>query len=740
MMTTTAHPLPVPGTAADADADARAHLRGPWLLLARALWLAGLAASVTLYASAMSRNTDLRVLHFDRSPLLAEAWLIGIPWEWLELINSASMVAVYLAFPALSYAVGLLIFWRRSRDWMALLVALMLVTSVPFLTLLFYKVDEQVPLIWWARDFDMAVAFAAILFVPYLFPDGRFVPRWGWLAPTCGFVVVAAALTLDGLSSDVLVPTWLEHLQILPAVGVLVIGAASQVYRYRRLSTAAQRQQTRWILLGLCLSLPLLFASIYTESLAWGGWGGTQALPLAFRRVKAALDLIAYPALLLLPLTIGLAALRSRLWDLDPLVNRTLVWGALTALVVAAYALVVGALGLLSQTSGNTTIALLATGLIAVAFQPARERLQRAVNRLMYGERDDPYAVLARLGQRLETSLAPEAALPTIVRTVREALKLPYAAITVPRALPERPGGDQGAAPPAEEVVAAVGAPTPDPVALSLTYGAEPVGRLLLARRSADEPFSRADRRLLDDVARLASLALHAARLTTDLQRSRARLVTAREEERRRLRRDLHDGLGAELAALNLQVGALRPLILRDPAAGAARVPELQDEIRAAIGDIRRLVYGLRPPALDELGLVGALRARAGQYAAGDTGGAAAADDAAGVRVAVEAPAALPPLPAAVEVAAYWIVQEALTNVVKHARARAATVRLALADGALAVEVVDDGAGLAAGAPIGVGLRSMRERAEELGGACTIEPGPAGGARVVARLPLPREE
>jgi signal transduction histidine kinase len=349
----------------------------------------------------------------------------------------------------------------------------------------------------------------------------------------------------------------------------------------------------------------------------------------------------------------------------------------------------------------------------------------------MYGERDDPYAVLARLGRRLEASLAPEAALPEIVRTVRDALKLPYVAIAVSPPAARRPAEPGDETPAADEVVAAAGAAVPDPVAVPLAYAGEPVGRLLLAPRGPDEPFSPADRRLLDDVARLAGLALHAMRLTADLQRSRERLVTAREEERRRLRRDLHDGLGADLAALTLQVGALRPLIERDPAAAAGRVPGLQDDIRAAISDIRRLVYGLRPPALDELGLVGALRARAGQY----EGEAAAGETR--LRISVDAPATLPELPAAVEVAAYWIVQEALTNVVKHAGARAAAVRLAVEGGALAVEVADDGVGLPAGRGVGVGLRSMRERAEELGGACEIGPGPAGGARVAARLPLP---
>jgi signal transduction histidine kinase len=216
-------------------------------------------------------------------------------------------------------------------------------------------------------------------------------------------------------------------------------------------------------------------------------------------------------------------------------------------------------------------------------------------------------------------------------------------------------------------------------------------------------------------------------RLTADLQRSRERLVTAREEERRRLRRDLHDGLGPALASLTLKLDAARNLLARDPAATGALLLELKTQTQTAIADIRRLVYDLRPPALDELGLISAIR----EHAARDV-------SATGLHVSVEAPDHLPPLPAAVEVAAYRIALEAMTNVVRHAHARQCVIRLSLAD-ALQLEIMDDGLGLAAGRPAGVGLHSMRERAAELGGTCVIGPGPGGGTRVVARLPLSQD-
>jgi signal transduction histidine kinase len=216
-------------------------------------------------------------------------------------------------------------------------------------------------------------------------------------------------------------------------------------------------------------------------------------------------------------------------------------------------------------------------------------------------------------------------------------------------------------------------------------------------------------------------------RLTADLQRSRQRLVSAREEERRRLRRDLHDGLGPTLAALGLKLETARNRLRPDPQADAL-LADLAERTQAAVADIRRLVYALRPQALDELGLVGALR----QVASG-----APALRSGGRGVELEAPDRLPPLPAAVEVATYRIAQEALTNVVRHSYAQTCTIRLQLAGGGLRLSIDDDGTGLPADRRVGVGLTSMRERAEELGGTFGIEPRPGGGTCVQVLLPLP---
>ncbi|HEV8192666.1 MAG TPA: histidine kinase [Ktedonobacterales bacterium] len=494
------------------------------------------------------------------------------------------------------------------------------------------------------------------------------------------------------------------------AVFLLIAAVAALTWSYRVHRDVETRKKIRWIVFGalLCGIAALLL---------WDIPGVVLGRPLISAN---ALGLLILP----FPITIAIAILRYRLFDIDTLLNRTLVYGGLTGIIVGSYVLIVSALGALFEAHGNLLIALIATGVIAVLFQPLRSVLQRLVDRLLFGERDNPYAVLSHLGRRLETALAPEVVLPTIVETIVQALKLPAAVIEINEDDHSR-------------VAAAYGAQHTALNTFPLVYQSEIVGQLRVAPRAPDEPLTRADKRLLEDIAHQAGIAAHATRLTLDLQRSRERLVSAREEERRRLRRDLHDGLGPTLAGQELKVGAIRNLLTHDPAAADRLLLELSGEIETAIADIRHLVYALRPPTLDELGLVGALRAealRAGTQGVSRSGAAQQPR----LRVTVDAPESLPPLPAAVEVAVYRIASEALTNALRHAQASACRIHLTL-DDALHVEISDDGVGFAAERRTGVGLISMRERAEELGGTCTITAAPGQGVRVLATLPVKRE-
>src|SRR5215212_9973441 len=591
---------------------------------------------------------------------------------------------------------------------------------------------------WFSTLVDFTGLVLAGVLVMLLFPDGRLLSRrWQLVAWTAVLGAVLTALydafypgrvnpntyfenPFGFQGSYILGFTTFEFFWTSAVVGevlLLTSSLAALFSLFVRLHRAwgDERQQLKWFLYatvpaGLCFSFVLLSYIVFDFTYLVFG---TPLEP--FGQNEQEISYVGVFALLFVPVFTYIAILKYRLYYIDVVINRTLVYGALTACVAGIYVLAVVALGALFQAQGHLAVSLSATGLVAVLFQPLRSRLQRGVNRLMYGERDDPYAVTSRLGRRLEATLVPEAVLPTVVETIAQALKLPYAAILL------QDGNGYRTA-------ASYGSPRGESETLPLIYQREEIGRLVLSPRAPGEGFSDADRDLLEDLARQAEVAVHAVRLTADLQSSRERLVATREEERRRLRRDLHDGLGAQLAGLNVQAGALRRLIPRDPDAAEEVVVELREELRSAISDIRRLVYDLRPPALDDLGLAEALRRLAERY--GSEGEQ--------LRVLVDAPEDLPSLPAAVEVAVYRITQEALTNVARHARARTCVVRLAVKND-VALQIVDDGVGIPAQRSAGVGLSSMRERASELGGSCVVEPVPKGGTQVLVRLPLPKE-
>jgi signal transduction histidine kinase len=355
---------------------------------------------------------------------------------------------------------------------------------------------------------------------------------------------------------------------------------------------------------------------------------------------------------------------------------------------------------------------LIALLVVAATVWPVQGWLRHSIDRLVYDWHDDPYAVLSELGQHLDPAQAQNVReiVPTIASTIAATLRLPYVAIS---------SSLDG-----EPVTATHGRPPPgaELLAIPLAYRGAPIGTLHAAPRRPGEALSARDVRLLQDLARQVGIALHAAQLGESLQAARERLVTAREEERRRIRRDLHDGLAPTLASLRMQLGALRRQLREDPDAAEVLVDELRAEVRSATADIRRLVYDLRPPLLDEHGLAGALRAL-GRVLEPEV-------------LSLELPAELPPLAAAVEVAAYRIASEAVHNVARYAQATHCTLRLALEAGTLVLDVADDGVGLPAEATAGVGLASMRERAAELGGTLSITTGPAGGTRVTASLPV----
>jgi len=496
---------------------------------------------------------------------------------------------------------------------------------------------------------------------------------------------------------------WLRQWEIgalLLLCGLFIWAMFAIVGSYRKLTDPAQRKRVELLVVAFILSIFLTLIVGWIPSwLMRQPWSGWNMIPL-----------------FALPIALGLAAaiVFYRLLDIRVVIQRTLIWGALTTMVVAVYVAVVGTLSVLSQTQGNPLFALIATGLAAMLFQPLRERLQHGVTTLLYGEVDTPYEVVARLSKKLEAALAPQDALHTIVQTINDSLKVSYTAIELCQ---------DG------QYITTAECGTPEAVSANqwiefpLVYGSDTVGRLMVAPRMSGESLTARDRRLIEGLLHHAEVTILTAQLTADLQRSREKLVAAREEERRRLRRDLHDGLGPALASLTLQLDAARNLLKHNTPKADTMLVELKGQVQAALAEVRRIAYELRPPALDELGLLAALDQKARQF--GQSGE---------LTVTIDAPC-LPPLPAAVEGAAYRIVMEALTNAARHAQATTCAIRLTV-NGRLGIEIHDNGKGLPPDFRRGVGISSMMERADELGGMCAVENDPAGGTCVRAFLPL----
>jgi len=654
--------------------------------------------------SGSSAARDITFLRNDTSNDVVYGGLqLGLPFDL-----SVTMAFLFIVVPMMIGGVGsLVLFWMRSNDWMALLTTTVLANlAIP----VFPSTNPLIIIFWNLTNFFV---YSWII----LFPNGKLIPRWSWV------ILLMLLLRLVEQTFIEIVPlAWNERFASIDAIFVVfswIAGLATLAilyFRYRYTFSPIERQQSKWVITALLIGfLPLLITDVIFRSYYAAHQFEEGAVAYFFSN---SLGIV-----LAVSLTLGIffSILRYRLWDIDVIINRALVYGGLTAIVIGIYVLIVGGLGTAIQGRNNLLISILATGLVAVLVQPLRDRLQRGVNRMMYGERDDPVTVLSRLGQRLEGTLAPDAVLPSLVETVAQALKLPYVAIETTT----DSSGASISAPPL-----AYGEPQLDVIRLPLIYQSETIGQLLVAPRAPGEALNPMDRHLLENIAHQAGMAVHAVSLTADLQRSRQQLVTAREEERRRLRRDLHDGLGPNLASQGLKLAAVKQLLENNPTAAIPLLDQVMAQNKSTVDEVRRLVYGLRPPALDELGLVAAIR----DHVAGMDGKST-------LQIEITEPSdGLPPLSAAVEVAAYRIVLEALTNVIRHAQAKHCVIRFSVSHNGssdvLKIEIQDDGKGMPEAHRAGVGLRSMRERAEEIGGTCVVESNARQGTCVSVKVPL----
>ena len=657
--------------------------------------------------------------------LLIRSYAIGLRYDdGAEVRVWRVLLALMILLPAPAFlSIGALIAARRSGNPIGMLCSVLgLALALSFCLDNAFWIDPGSAFGRWSvliSRIGIQIAFALIPVLITFFPTGRPPGRRWWavgiiagLAALWGsiFGLLQTTIWIDGFGS-VMSPLagaiyrlnlsphddWAQQMTEPASLVVLLMVVASLgtlIARWRS-ADRIQRQQIKWLGAAVVLGLSVMFST----GLVFG-WEG--------------LMLGLFILVLGVPAAIAIAILRHGLFDIDVVFSRSLVYAAMSLFVVGAYVLLVGGASALlgAGNTGDLALSILATGLIAAGFQPLRQAVQRAVNRRLYGRRDEPMAVVAALGDKLEAGDSDAALLASIAETVTGALRLPYAEIDASGR--KAASGKSPAGLPLE--------------VFPLRYQAEALGELRVAP-APGERLSAAERALLSTLARQASLAAHAAQTRSALQQSRENIVGAREEERRRLRRDLHDGLGPTLASLAQRLDAAGALTQTDPAAASRMLIDARTKMASAIADLRRAAYSLRPPSLDELGLVSAVREDAQTLIPPG-----------GLRCEVRADKTLPPLPAAAEAAAYRIALEAITNVVKHAGATRCDVAFAVRTGALWVEIEDDGRGIPAGAPLGVGTLSMRERAEELGGRIEITRCSPRGTRVRATLPMSPSE
>ena len=577
----------------------------------------------------------------------------------------------------------------------------------------------------WVQDLWMATQMLGFLLLPALFPDGRPASsRWriavavtstAWISLIVLFVLADRPATnlFLGVSNPPpnptgILPVPMDIFNVGWAILVLasvVTGIGSLVTRWRH-ADHEFRQRFKWILYAFAMLLTMIgFGLVSTILIEAGVDLGVSTL----------LEWLTSAAFLGLAVALGFAVLRFRLYDVDLVINRTLVYGVLTGVVVLAYITVVVAIGALVPVE-ESLLALVTTGVVAVAFAPFKDRVQGWVNRLMYGQRDDPYAVLVEMGRLMTEIATPDETLQTLTETVASSLKLPGVSIELEQngVWTKRASSGTGAD------VETGG------VAIPLRDQGEVMGRLVVMPRSSRDPLAAKDMDLLDDIAHPAGVIARSVRLTVALQSSRERLVMAREEERRRLRRDLHDGLGPSLASQTFLLDEVLDRLRDDPVAAGEMVASLKEQNQQLVAEIRRLVYELRPPALDELGVAGALRAHVAQF-----------EQSGKLVVQVRTvPDPLPSLPAAIEVAAYRIAREAILNTIRHAAATWCVAAIEAAGTKLTVSVRDDGKGIGSSPQHGIGLIAMKERSEELGGTFAALWSDGHGTDIVATLPL----
>jgi len=649
---------------------------------AAAYGLAGAALTVTTIMFAVLAGVGWRTfvdMYTLTNLVIGLGFLLpGVTIRWFRARNRIGTLLVVSGLGALSTAcAAMLLRFGLDHDW-------------PAFTL---RVLAAVYIGAWQLSFCFDVAIL-------LFPTQRLPsPRWRvvlWLAIIEGVYqlvtgVVSSAHVFDDPRAVPILSIGLNvegtgYNDVMGWLSVAITGAqlVSLVVRYRG-GTEQVKRQILWLLLALIVVLVVNAQRFFT-------FDGPILLLLSY---------VAFP------IAIGVAIIRYELFDIRLVVSRTVVYTATVVVIVAAYAGLVAALSLAISDQARRGVPVSAALVVAFAFNPVRLRVRGLVDRAFYGGRADPAGTARQVAAGLQRSDE----LTEVLERTRDALRLPW------MALHRAPDGTVLS----EAGARSAGAST----TIDLSYHGSTVGRLHLRLRRGETTLHDADRGTLELICTPLAIALHATALSGQVRQARTATVEAAAAERVRLQRELHDGLGPTLTSIAFRVDAAANTVRVDAETAGRLMREIGTDIREAIDGVRRIVYGLRPIELDDLGLVGALRQHVATEPALDEGNKVAID--------LRIPETMPELSPAVELAAYRILMEGIANVLRHSTARTCTVTVA-ANGRLDLTIADDGTPPVVWHP-GIGIRSLRDRAEELGGtACA---GPVdGGWAVHAQLPL----
>ena len=629
-----------------------------------------------------------------------------------------------LTIPGLAYLVAS----RRPRNpigWLALTAGLVLAASTfctSYALRAVYVAPGSLPgaraALWFANSFAL-VPIGTVVFLFLLFPTGRLRSR-RWV-PVAWFeaAILAFALVLSiveatryysrpfAMYGGGQAPALLQVENLLIPVAIL-LSVISLIVRFVK-SAGDERLQLKWFATAAVLVLLTIIPAALTNS--------------------AAASVLLNVALFCMNGAVALAILKYRLYDIDIVISKALQYGALAAFITAVYAALVVGVGAAAGNQHSVYLSALAAAVVAVAFQPVRQRAALVANRLVYGRRATPYQVLSEFAHRIGGAYADDDVLPQMARMVAAGTGARRVVVWLRVGGELRPGataGDSGAVPgpvlAPSDGAALPGLPAlPDcDTSVPIRYQGELLGALAIAM-PRDEPLRPAGAQLVADVAAQAGPVLSNARLISELRESRQRLVTAGDEARRRLERNLHDGAQQDLVALAIKLKLAGGVLGDDAAEARELLEELQADTANALENLRALARGIYPPLLADLGLVAALNAQAGKSP---------------VPVTVRADG-IGRFPQETEAAVYFCCLEALQNTAKYARASAARISLSAADGALTFAVSDDGAGYdSARTPMGSGLRNMADRLAALGGRLEVRSAPGAGTTVTGRLPV----